>query len=145
MRLSEAIRLGSGLVEQCRSSLFRFSRDGKVDGGCALGTALISLQGDRILGQVHDFISQENLNDAGVMVGYLKEQFPILNMPVQHPEMQLTAQGKMFLGSIIPSLNDSYEWTLDQIVDFVEKCENLYYTQTKEKDLHLEKAVVYYD
>lgn len=102
MKLSQAIRLGSKLTKQIQGDLY----NKEVNGTCALGAAWVAIKGININADINTYL-------------FLQEVFPILNYSFFNPE-----ESRVYdLQTIIFELNDRYEWTREEIADFVEECE----------------------
>lgn len=115
MKLSKAIRQGQG--RQIRGAFVVKGDDGKVTGTCALGGALLAV------------VTFEELEALSVsdeqMDAYFSRIWP--NLPygrsMMCPEclrfIAPDSQAPYGLIGIIWHLNDSHNWTRDQIADFV--------------------------
>jgi len=103
MKLSEAIRLGSMLKPHVKHSLVAYGRT------CALGAALDAAGALGIA---------EDDGDPGPYEA-AEAIWPILKSPVRHPAYRECAD----LRKVITSLNDEFDWTREQIADWVETIE----------------------
>lgn len=121
LRLSEAIRLGSLLRPQGKSTLFSFSGrwdDGQPIASCALGAAYEAATGTVILRTCMETEAWR----------YLKETFPIINNPAEWPQ-SVGGENSKFHGCsplirIIFTLNDHFGWTRTQIADYIATLED---------------------
>lgn len=101
MKLSAAIRIGSMTTKQIKGS----ASNGQ-GGYCALGAALTAL----------------NIEPGFYLwADQIREHFPISETPVVHPLSG--EEGTLALIDVIWSLNDYWNWTREQIADFVGQVE----------------------
>ena len=110
MKLSEAIREGAKHYPQVFNGLVKRKANGEVLGHCALGSAYYAAKGCSP--------SRENVDYA---YNELREDFPCLRTRVAPPSvLRAGFDGMLPLDSAIVDLNDTQEWTREQIADWLE-------------------------
>lgn len=125
MKLSEAIRIGASMSPQIKGSVKR------SDGTCGLGAAY-----EGTFGEIKAYKSFHEIIQG---LDKIYPKIDSVEFLVPHP-IQLKINT---ISAIIVSLNDSYDWSREQIADWVEKIENengFTGTETpKEKEINLQR------
>lgn len=112
MKLSEAIRLGAMLHEQCAGMMELRNSDGDVIATCALGSA-----------RAAGFPIKENRRGYAVEHSADESILCPLRNPDGAPCRVWDAATIRGLYLVIAHLNDVHEWTREQIADWVETVE----------------------
>ena len=123
MKLSEAIRLGATMSDQCRGEYFD-----TYNGTCAVGSAMLAV----------GLEDEEDTTEEGLIY---TDVFPLLlTIPGGCPECDRMKNYK--LENIIIHLNDARLWARETIADWVETLESEQTSEKGEEQCKLQKQCV---